>query len=168
MNIFWVSTALLCLLCVEPAYAQTSHSNQGGKDRRANLARIEQAILQGRINRIDVFYLPLAIETAGAMNPGDVEHLFRYKLEIGLLATHSKLMTSLRQAIEETKAGAPVPYQGDFRWGCKFYDDKQKKVYSVFFASTGKVAVVNGERMNIDGGIYPWLTSNFLPRFAPI
>ena len=165
MNIIW--TVLVCLLCVGPTYAQASRTDQGSKEGKTNLALIEQAILQGRINRVDVFYLPLTIETASALNPGDVEHFFRYKLEIGLLASHSKLMTSFCQAVEGTKLGVPVSYHGDFRWGCKFYNDKQKKVYSVFLDSTGKVAVVDGKRMNVDGGIYPWLTTSFLPRFTP-
>jgi hypothetical protein len=161
-NVLWV--VFMCLFCVVPTYAQTSRANQARQDGKPNLAGMERAVLQGQITRCEVFYLPSSIETFSALNPGDVERSFLYKLDINFLASHSKLMTSLCQAIKETTGSLPVPYHGDFRQGFELFDKRGKRVYSVFLDDTGKIAVVNGKRMNLQGGIYSWFNSNFSHR----
>ena len=159
--IFW--TILVSLLYISPTYAQTSRGNQASQAGKGDLERIKQAALRGQINRCEAFCLPF--ETSGALEPGNVEHFFQYKVEIDLLDSRSKLMTSLCQAIQETKVSPCVQNLGDFHWGCKFYDDKQKKVYSVSIDNTGKIFAVNGKKMHFQGGIDAWFKANFTNRF---
>ena len=168
MNTNLLQAAVICLFCAGSAFAQTSPVNQSNQNGKRNLVGIERVVLQGRINRCVVFYLPSSIETFNALNPGDVEHAFRYKLEISFLTSHSKLMTSLCQAIKETKVSPPVPYSGDFRWGCNLFDDIRKKVYSIFIDNTGRIVVVNGKRMYFQGGIDAWFKTNLSNRFESL
>ena len=161
MNLFVLCAAFACLLCVSPAYAQIGHINPSSREAKASLARIRQAVLHDQISHCEVFWLPPTFETAGALNPGDVEHAFQYKLEIDFLSSRSKLMVSLCKTIEETKIRPPDHYLGDLRWGCKLSDSRGKMVYSIFVDDREKVAVVNGKRMYFQGGIDAWFKSNF-------
>ena len=118
--------------------------------------------MHGHISRCEVFCMPF--EGAGGLAPGSVEHFFEYKAEVAFLNSRSKLMTSLCQAIQETKVSPCVQSLGDFHWGCKLSDDTGKKVYSIFIDNTGKIVVVNGRKMRFQGGIDAWFKSNFVNR----
>jgi len=163
MNATVLWATLVCLLCVNPTYAQTSRATQASQAGKANLTKIKQAAIHGQISRCEVFCMPF--EGAGGLAPGSVEHFFQYKLEIDLLSSHSALIISLCQAIQETKVSPCVQSLGDFHWGCKFSDDTGKKVYSIFIDNTGKIVVVNGKKMHFQGGIDAWFKSNFVNRF---
>lgn len=165
MNAIVLWVAFVCLLCVGPTHAQTNRVSQGSKDGKADLARIKQAILHDQITRCEVFCLPTTMETAGALNPGDVAHFYKYKLEVHLLSSRSKLMISLCRAIEETKVRPTDHYLGDLRWGCKLTGGKGKLAYSIFVDDREKVAVVDGKRMYFQGGIDAWFKSNFSDYF---
>lgn len=165
MNAIILWAAFACLLCVGPTYAQTSRVSQGSREGQANLARLKQAILHNQVTRCEVFCLPATIEAAGALNPGDVAHFYKYKLEVHLLSSRSKLMISLCRAIEETKVRPTDHYLGDLRWGCRLTDSKEKLVYSIFVDDREKVAVVDGKRMYFQGGIDAWFESNFSDYF---
>jgi len=160
-NVVWA--AFICLFCVGPACAQTGRANQASREGKADLARLERAVLHDQIDRCEVFCLPF--ETAGGMAPGYLEHFFKYKLEIDLLSSRSKLLTSLCRAIKETKVSSSDPNLGDFHWGCKLFGEKGKRVYSIYIDNTGKIAVVNGHKMKFQGGLDAWFKSNFIDRF---
>lgn len=118
MYLFW--TIFMCLFCVGPTYAQTNRAIQACQAGRANLMKVRAAVLHYQIARCEVFSLPF--ETAGAIEPGGVEHFFKYKLEVNLLDSRSKLLTSLCQAIQEAKVSPCGQDLGDFHWGCRLSD----------------------------------------------
>jgi len=163
MNTTILKVIFVCLFCVGPACAQTSRAIQASQAGKANLTKIKWAALHDQINRCEVFCLPF--ETAAALDPGNVEHFFKYKVEINLLDNRSKLVTSLCQAIQETKVSPCGQSLGDFHWGCKLSDNGGKKVYSIFIDDTGKIVVVNGKKMRFQGGIDAWFKTNFSNRF---
>jgi len=169
-NILWL--ILVGLFCVGPACAQASRDTGAQTSRaiqachagRANLVKVRAAVLHYQIDRCEVFSLPF--ETAGAIEPGGVEHFFKYKLEVNLLNSRSKLLTSFCQAIQETKVSPCGQDLGDFHWGCRLSDLQRKKVYSISLDDTGKIVVVNGKKMRFQGGLDAWFKSNFGDRFA--
>jgi len=172
MNTKLVLTVSLWALCLMPSYAQGKAEHKASTTYKAvtsgkkSLEVLKKAVLHDQIEHCEVFYLPDYIESAAALEPGQVEHFYEYRFGFGLLSSHSKEMISLCNALDKTKVGTPTPYGGDYRWGCIFYNGERQRRCSIFVDDTGTSAVINGRAVSLKGGFYLWLKSNFLPRFV--
>ncbi len=124
--------AWFLLLCVCVHVSADTHKRDHYKDDKylvyQTLKQIDDALLAGRIDRIEVLYLPPTVLTFVGLSPGKIDVAYKYKLEIA----YPEEQEAFHKAIKSTTIGKPIFGYYDFRWGCKLYNQKNKQVYKIY------------------------------------
>jgi hypothetical protein len=89
------------------------------------------------VAKINLFYLPLIVETRSRVAPNDLENMADIKVEItGPLARG--VVRRLMEAVSKSGVqSAPVGTTFDVRWGINVYNKSGSRIYSLFVAGGG-------------------------------
>lgn len=163
-----VSFTWLLLLCICAQVCADGPKRGHYEDDKHSVCQtfnqINEALLAGHIERIEIFYLPPTVLTLTGLSPGAIDVAYKYKLEIA----YPEEQQSFHQAVERTTIGKPMFGYYDFRWGCKLYNQKTKQVYTIYLDRGGRNAEVNHRLVSLSGRIYFWLKSQFPKRLESV
>ena len=110
------------------------------KEKVAELIRLLDS---GGVRRIEIVYLPEEIATRTRLTPEMLEKQWRFKLIVDDFQSTSmqrKVVIALRASTFDV-----TEQQGDLRWGCSFYNEKNERVLSLYFDAAGKAGTVNAQ-----------------------
>lgn len=165
-NLFSMTVLLVLCFCTTVSAASRIQNRQASDLHavRRSLRRLDESLLNGHIERIQIFYLPPLTETLFGFKPGVIDTAYKYKLDIVLSHGYSVETRSLHRAISHATVSKTIFGFYDFRWGCKLYDRKTKNVYIIYLDRWGQNVVIDGKSASLSKNFYLWLQSQFTYR----
>jgi hypothetical protein len=130
---------------------------------RAALNALMSELVAGRIQRVDIFFMPYEWETRTRVTPEMLEaHTDkRFTMEISTAAPEGLVRAIERIRLHETTDPA------DLRWGMVFWDRSGNRAHSIYLNSryifgTGRRGYVDGALVGFNASLIHWLESNYL------
>jgi hypothetical protein len=130
---------------------------------RAALNALTSELAAGRIQRVDIFFMPYETATYTRVTPEMLEaHADKkFAVEISTAAPES-----LVRAIEGVRLRDTTD-PADLRWGMVFWDRSGNRVHSIYLNSryifgTGRRGYVDGALVGFNASLINWLESNYL------
>ena len=141
-------------LCLAGCSSQPRRSESStSRDRLQSLAFSLQA---GSITRIEVFHVPVRVETPVALSAGDLERTFDYRLTLQTSPSpHATktLVSALRDSRVYESNDKP-----DVRFGVIFYGPNANRVGSIYLGGDCKRGQVDQISIEYVGGLCSWAT----------
>ena len=130
---------------------------------RAALNALTSELVAGRIQRVDIFFMPYETATYTRVTPQilEVEADKRFAIEISTAAPEGLARAIERIRLHETREPA------DLRWGMVFWDGSGNRVHSLYLNSryifgTGRRGYIDGTLVGFNASLIGWLESNYL------
>jgi len=149
MCIFAAITALPCAV----AQKLEAVPKMDAGDPKEALAALVAEVQAGKVESVDIFYIPRYVLTDMRITPERIRHDYSYKISIQRFRSSAEAAL-LVAALKKT---AVRPYSGpaDVRWGAVFSlgDGKVREVYMDGF---GRFGQIDGAQVSFQGGLYDW------------
>src|SRR5215831_9269908 len=110
-----------------------------------------------QVQRVEILYFPERILVRAALTPESLEQLCQYKLEIKEVHQSAEWQ-QLRSLLAGTLV-TPSGHRYDHRTAVLLFDQKGKRIASLYFGQFGIGGTINGESVSITGGMYQWVKS---------
>ena len=110
-----------------------------------------------QVQRIEILYFPERVSVRAALSPERLEQLYEYKLELRDVR-HSAEWQTLLPLLQNTSV-KPERRNYDHRTAVLLYDNKGKRIASLYFDQFGSGGTINGESGSVSGGVYRWAKS---------
>jgi hypothetical protein len=153
MNIL-VRLILAASLCLAGCSSQPRRSESSTS--RNRLQSLAFGLEAGSVTRIEVFHIPVRVETPVALSASDLERTFDYRLTLQT-STSPHATKALAAALRDSKA-----YESnnklDVRFGVVFYGPDVGRVGSIYLGGDCKSGQVDDVSIEYVGGVCSWVT----------
>lgn len=124
---------------------------------------IVAGLLDGRIERIDVYFLPYDVLTSVQVTPEQLEVSATKKFSVKLTPSSAKSWADTVEKIRLTDLSSPL----DLRWGIVFLDRSGSRMHSIYLNSryitgTGRKGYLDGKLYGFNASLINWLEANYL------
>jgi hypothetical protein len=130
---------------------------------RSALDALTSELVAGRIQRVDIYFMPYEWATRIDVRPEMLEAQAdkRFTMEISTAAPEGLVRAIERIRLHETRE------QADLRWGMVFWDCSGNRAHTIYLNSryifgTGRRGYIDGTLVGFNASLIHWLESNYL------
>lgn len=107
--------------------------------------RIAATLKSDAIRKVEIFHIDKYLATIVPINEEYLENEPQHKI------TYARISKKLRQEFLSALEGSPqkaTKHVGDLRWGCAFYDCKNRCLLKMYFNGDGSLGVIDGQHIS--------------------